>query len=166
MRIAGDGFLRRTLRPLSENLEGSQKKQDFYQSATEHGTTSLGSPIPSIGYCLGWMQNSDEGWPQQLYCRTVSGHVSVQDKSARRISAAGVILGGAKSARKPCIKLGLVLSVTGFTFSRRRLVEKHGLSFDSANDFVTFVTSDVPVSTFERKRSALVVVKLRWLPAG
>ena len=55
--------------------------------------------------------------------------------------------------------------MTSFAFSRRRLVEEHGLPIHLAGDFVTIVTSDIPVSTLERKRSALVVVKLRGLPA-
>jgi hypothetical protein len=37
------------LRPLSEGLEGSQKNEYSDQSSTEHGTTSLGSLIPSTG---------------------------------------------------------------------------------------------------------------------
>ena len=57
------------------------------------------------------------------------------------------------------------MSMTGFALSRGRLVEKHGLPFDLASEFVTIVTSDVPVSALERKRSALVVVKPRGLPA-
>ena len=64
-----------------------------------------------------------------------------------------------------CYKFKLVLSVTGFALSWCRLVEKHGLPFDLASKFVTIVTSDIPVSTLERKRSALVVVKARGLPA-
>lgn len=58
------------------------------------------------------------------------------------------------------------MSVTSFAFSRRRLVKKHGFPFDLASSFVTFVTTDISVSTLERKGSALVVVKVRWLPAG
>jgi hypothetical protein len=102
MRIAGDGLLRRTLRPLSEGLEGSQKNEYAYQSSTEHGTTSLGIPIPSIGYCLGWMQDSDEGWLEQLYYWTVSGHVSVQCKSAQNL-AAGSCCGAPSQPENPVL---------------------------------------------------------------
>jgi len=47
----------------------------------------------------------------------------------------------------------------------RRLVEEHGLPIHLAGNFVAIVTSDIPVRTLERKRSALVVIKLRGLPA-
>ena len=55
--------------------------------------------------------------------------------------------------------------MTGFALSRCRLVKKHGLPLDLVGNFVAVITGDIPVSTLERKWSALVVVKLRWLPA-
>lgn len=47
VRIACTWFLRRTLRPLSASLEREKKNTDLKKSSTEHGTTSLGSPMPS-----------------------------------------------------------------------------------------------------------------------
>jgi hypothetical protein len=71
------------LRPLSEGLEGSQKNEYSDKSSTEHGSTSLGIPIPLIWVGQCWVKISGQGRLQQLYRRTVSGHVSVQDKRAR-----------------------------------------------------------------------------------
>ncbi len=47
VRIACTWFLRRTLRPLSVDLERKKKNTDLNKFSTEHGTTSLGSPMPS-----------------------------------------------------------------------------------------------------------------------
>jgi hypothetical protein len=47
VRIACTWFLRRTLRLLGVDLERKQKHTDLKKFSTEHGTTSLGSPMPS-----------------------------------------------------------------------------------------------------------------------
>ena len=88
VRIARNRFWRRTLGPLSEGLEGSQKDEYSDPSSTEHGNTSLGIQIPLIRVGQGWVKISGQRRVPQLYCRTVSGHVSVQDKRARENSPA------------------------------------------------------------------------------
>ena len=92
VRIAGNRFRRRTLRPLSEGLEGNQKNEYSDQSSTEHGATSLGIPIPLIRIGRCWAKVSGQGRLQQLYWRTDSGHVAVQDKRSRGKSPARDIL--------------------------------------------------------------------------
>jgi hypothetical protein len=41
--------LRRTLWPLSISREHKEKRDDIEKSSTEHGTTSVDTPIASIG---------------------------------------------------------------------------------------------------------------------
>lgn len=53
----------------------------------------------------------------------------------------------------------LVLSVTGFAFMWGWLVEQYLLPFHFPRQFMAVVTWNVPVSTFERKRGALVVIE-------
>lgn len=110
------------------------------------------------------MQNSDEGWLKQLYCGTVSGHLFVHKKLPEILSAVDA-LEVRNSLSKLHAEFGLILPVTRLAFPRRRLVEKHCLPIHFARNFVTFVTTDVPVSSLQRKWSAFVVIKLRWLPA-
>ena len=43
VRIAGNWFLRSTLRPLGMSLERTKKQSDLYESFSEHGTTYLGA---------------------------------------------------------------------------------------------------------------------------
>jgi hypothetical protein len=43
--IAGNCFLRNTLRPLSMSLERTQKHSDLEKSFSEHGTTYLGALV-------------------------------------------------------------------------------------------------------------------------
>jgi len=50
VRIARNRCWRRSLRPLSEGLEGSQEDQYPYPFSTEHGTTSFGGSTPSIRF--------------------------------------------------------------------------------------------------------------------
>ena len=49
VRIACSGFLRRTLWPLSISRERKEKRDEIEKSSTEHGTTSVDTPIASIG---------------------------------------------------------------------------------------------------------------------
>jgi hypothetical protein len=109
-------------------------------------------------------QINDSGWAEQLYFRPDCGHVPEQGKQACRILSIGKIP-WSQVARQTLIEIQASLSVAGFALSWCRLVEKDGLPLDLAGNFVAVVTGDISVSTLERKRSALVVVKLRWLPA-
>jgi hypothetical protein len=117
--------LRRTLRPLSESLERKKKNTDLKKSPSEHGSTSLDSPMPS----------------SRVGCR-------IAVKVGCNNCTEGQFRGMFSIECLNELQIRLILSVTGFAFARGWFVEDHPLSIHFAGQFVTPVTRNPAMSAF------------------
>ena len=141
VRIACDWLLRRTLLPLSVSLERKEKHTGLKKSSSEQVSTSVDTPIASIGLGRVEFRVSANTGTDNCTEGQFRGMFSLENSNWPQFS--------------------LILSMTRFAFARSRLVVEHSFSIHFASKFVTTVTSNPAMSAFQRKWGAFVVVEFR-----